>query len=79
MSTPSPFHGQTYRYPTPSHGEQAIGVCEIMAGLWAVCWIVQGGGRHRVKTHHLPTMTKPETLQGYLDQWAALRKLEEVK
>lgn len=78
MSQPGPFFGRTYRYPTPSHGEQTIGVGEILTGLWEVCWIVPNGPRMRLKSRQLPAMVKPETLQSYLDQWAQLHKLEEV-
>lgn len=78
MSTPSPFHGTAYRYMTPKDGEQTIGVCQqFLGGPWTVCWFGEKG-RHQIKSKGLPVMTKPETLQTYLDQWAALHKLEEV-
>lgn len=79
MSTPSPFHGTAYRYRTPKDGEKTIGVCEILGGVWRVCWVGEDSRRHPIKSKGLPVMTKPETLQSSLDQWAALHKLEEVE
>ena len=74
-----PFHGKAYRYMTPKDGEKFIGVCAIANGLWQVCWVDECSRRHPIKSKGLPVMTKPETLQGCLDQWAALHKLEELK
>jgi hypothetical protein len=76
MSTP--FHGTAYRYLTPKDGEKIIGVCQVMGGLWQVCWVGEDSRRHPIKSRGLPVMSKPETLQGYLETWASLHKLEEV-
>ncbi|MEB3167882.1 MAG: hypothetical protein VKK97_04030, partial [Synechococcaceae cyanobacterium] len=71
------FHGKRYWYPTPGHGLQKIGVCQVLGGVWAVCWINHHGSRVRVKTSNLPVLASPDLAQRYLDEWAAKRKLKE--
>lgn len=72
------FHGKTYQYPTPGHGPQTIGVCQVLGGVWAVCWVNHHGSRVRVKTSSLPVLADPAAAQRRLDEWAVQRKLREV-
>lgn len=72
------FHGQRYWYPTPGHGLKQIGVCQVLGGVWAVCWINQHGSRVRVKSSNLPVLADPDAAQRRLDEWATARKLREV-
>lgn len=72
------FYGRCYTYPTPNNGEQTIGVTEVLGGLFAVCWVTDGGAKRRIKTPHLPVMKSPDAVQRDLDGWAAARKLREV-
>lgn len=74
----SPFHGKTYRYGTPEHGERIIGVCQILGAFWITGWIGPDSRRYRIHSKGLPQTLKPETAQAYLDQWAALLKLPEA-
>lgn len=72
------FFGRTYRYPTPNSGVQTIGVCTVLSGLSAVCWINQHGSRVRIRTSKLPVLTDAGKVQELLDAWAKDRGLEEV-
>lgn len=75
LNTQTDFHGSTYEYPTPNHGKKTIGVTEVLADQWAVCWITDDGARHRVNTSNLPACPHPDGLQKLLDIWAAQRGL----
>jgi hypothetical protein len=72
------FHGKAYRYPT-GEGERAIGVCEVLGGMYAVCYMRPNGSLVRIKIRQLPTLPRADRLQQLLDQWAALCKLPQVK
>lgn len=74
----SPFHGTRYWYPTPDDLLRHIGVCQVLGGAWAVCWVKENGARVRVKSSNLPVLADPDAAQRRLDEWAVKRGLEVV-
>ena len=71
------FHGRTYIWNTANNGPQRIGVCQVLGEQWAVCWVSNTGGRHRIKTARLPVVELPDYLQALFERWAGQRSLRE--
>lgn len=72
------FHGKTYRYYTQSSGTRTIGVFKGLGNDYIVGYFNDCGSRKRVKSAVLPPHADPDKLQGWLDSWAASKRLLEA-